>query len=68
MPRDYINTSQSPINKSTSKQLYSFSKSIRFTPTPPPLSKTAFYNIKKGAFENRTTTFGYGNKMDFANR
>lgn len=28
----------------------------------------SFYNIKKGAFGSRTTSFGYGNKIDLINR
>ena len=68
MSNDYLRTSLSPINKSISKQLYSFAKSTRFNPTPPPLSKNTFYEIKRGAFGDRTTTFGYGNKMEFSSQ
>ena len=68
MTEEYLHTSSSPLNKSPSKQLYSFPKAVRFAPTPPPLSKNTFYEIKKGAMEKRTTTLGYGNKVDFVNR
>ena len=67
MSIDYIVTGNSPINKSPSKQLYSFSKSIRFSPTKEPYCNRSCYDGKKSAFGKRTTTFGYGNKTDLAN-
>lgn len=67
MCADYLITGNSPINKSPSKQLYSFSKSIRFSPTKEPYCGRSFYDGKKTAFGKRTTTFGYGNKLDLAN-
>lgn len=55
--------SKSPINKSKSKQMYSFSKSRRF-PDPFKKEDIQFYNFSfwKG---NRSTSMGYGTKYDF---
>ena len=43
MNHEYLRNSVSPINTSKSKQLYTFSKSVRFAPTPTPLSRTTYY-------------------------
>lgn len=63
-----MRTCNFPINRSHSKQLYSFSKANRFESTRQPLCQKSFYDIKKGAFSNRATTFGYGNKIDLVNK
>lgn len=68
MSKDLTQTHNFPLNRSISKQLYSFPKANRFETTRGPLCNRAFYDIKKGAFGNRTTTFGFGNKMDLVNR
>ena len=65
MCADYQTIHGSPLNRSISKQLYSFPKSNRFSPTPEPLCKGS-YEIKRGAMGNRSTTFGYGNKINLA--
>lgn len=68
MSKNLYETHNYPLNRSISKQLYSFPKSNRFDSTREPLCGRAFYDIKKGALNNRTTTFGYGNKIDLVNR
>lgn len=68
MSKDFLNTHNFPLNRSISKQLYSFSKANRFESTREPPCHKAFYDIKKGAFSNRSTSFGYGNKLDLTNR
>ena len=65
MCADFQSIHSSQINNSVSKQLYSFPKSTRFSPTKEPYCQGS-YEIKKGAFGNRTTTFGYGNKINMA--
>ena len=64
MCADFQVTQRSPLNNSISKQLYSFSKATRFSPAKESLCKGS-YEIKKGAIGNRTTSFGYGNKLSF---
>jgi len=65
----------SQLNNSVSKQLYSFSKADRFNrPSDSPYifplfrCKERFYNYKLNTTTNRSTSFGYGNKIDFANK
>jgi hypothetical protein len=68
MSKDLQQTHNFPLNRSISKQLYSFPKADRFDPPRESLCTKGFYDIKKGAFSLRTTTFGYGNKWDLTNR
>lgn len=68
MSKNLTQTHNFPLNRSISKQLYSFPKATRFEGTREPFCNRAFYEIKKTAFSNRTTTFGYGNKTDMVNR
>lgn len=63
MRTDHQSILASPINRSVSKQLYSFPKSIRFGETRQSLCQGS-YDIKTGAFGSRATGFGYGNKMN----
>ncbi|CAD8111762.1 unnamed protein product [Paramecium sonneborni] len=59
-----------PLNKSTSKQLYSFSKSPRFNYKEKPdyvKNSAPFYEIKGTiGSPNKGVTFGYGTKVDFS--
>lgn len=68
MSRDLTQTHNYPLNRSISKQLYSFPKANRFEAAQGPLCQSSFYETKRGAFGNRTTTFGYGNKMEIVNK
>ena len=52
------------INTSTSKQMYKFSKAIRFPSHKKPYD--AFYYNLPSVKDRFTTTFGYGTKYDFA--
>ena len=52
------------INTSTSKQMYKFSKAIRFPSYKKPYD--AFYYNLPSVKDRFTTTFGYGTKYDFA--
>ena len=52
------------INTSTSKQMYKFSKAIRFQSYKKPYD--AFYYNLPSVKDRFTTTFGYGTKYDFA--
>ena len=52
------------INTSTSKQMYKFSKAIRFPSHKKPYD--AFYYDLPSVKDRFTTTFGYGTKYDFA--
>ena len=52
------------INTSTSKQMYKFSKAIRFPSHKKPYD--AFYYNLPSVKDRLTTTFGYGTKYDFA--
>ena len=55
---------KSPINRSKSKHLYSFSKSIRFDEIKNKSSKTFSYELP--VLKNRrSTSLGYGKKFDF---
>ena len=65
MNADFSTIGGSPMNNSVSKQLYSFSKSTRFSP-PKSSYCNGSYEIKRGAFGARATSFGYGNKMNLA--
>lgn len=68
MSKNLVETHNNPLNRSISKHLYSFPKANRFEASRDPVCNRAFYDIKKNAFSNRTTTFGYGNKTDFIDR
>lgn len=52
------------INTSTSKQMYKFSKAIRFPSFKKPYD-ALFYNLPS-VKDRFTTTFGYGKKFDFS--
>ena len=52
------------INTSTSKQMYKFSKAIRFPSFKKPYD--AFYYNLPSVKDRFTTTFGYGTKFDFS--
>lgn len=54
----------SPINKSRSKQTYSFSKSQRFDEIKLQGSKTFSYELPEMK-NRRSTSLGYGKKFDF---
>ena len=55
--------SKSPLNNSKSKQLYSFSKAIRFS-DPSKKVDHQMYDISMWR-SPRSTTMGYGTKFDF---
>lgn len=55
---------KSPINRSKSKHLYSFSKSIRFDDLKNQSSKTFTYELPT-LKNRRSTSLGYGKKFDF---
>ena len=62
------NTFRSQINGSTSKALHAFPKAERFEPTFTSACRTSFYNHKSTSLDNRTTSFGYGTKLNFINK
>jgi len=53
-----------PVNTSTSKNLYSFSREIRFKKTSPGVCAQTCYELPTTK-NKRNTSFGYGNKYDF---
>eukprot|EP01016_Furgasonia_blochmanni_P051855 TRINITY_DN8212_c0_g4_i1.p1 TRINITY_DN8212_c0_g4~~TRINITY_DN8212_c0_g4_i1.p1 ORF type:complete len:273 (+),score=-0.24 TRINITY_DN8212_c0_g4_i1:85-903(+) len=55
---------KSPLNTSTSKQLYSFPKARRFNSVDKATCPQAFYDLPP-VKTKRTTGFGYGYKSDF---
>lgn len=55
---------KSPINRSKSKMIYSFSKSIRFEEIKSKGSKTFIYELPN-VKNRRSTSLGYGKKLDF---
>jgi len=55
---------KSPINRSKSKHLYSFSKCIRFDDIKNNSSKTFTYELPT-LKNRRSTSLGYGKKFDF---
>ena len=59
---------RSQLNSSTSKTLHAFSKAPRFEPTATSPCRSSFYNFKSSSLDNRTTTFGYGNKTNLINK
>ena len=62
------NTFRHQVNSSTSKALHAFPKAERFEPTFTSPCRTSFYNHKSTSLDNRTTTFGYGTKLNFINK
>ena len=67
---DYKHVSESPLNCSSAKQVYSFPRDRRFRDTSPELyfyvyhrtSRSGFYYEGKGALTDRSTTFGIGSR------
>lgn len=57
--------SRSPINKSTSKQMYSFPKADRFENLAKSSSSSTFYYNLPSVKSNRATSLGRGDKYDF---
>lgn len=57
---------RSPENTSTSKQMYSFPKEIRFKPVKINTSEN-FYSLPD-VKNTRATSLGYGSRSDFTNK
>ena len=64
MIQSYENVLHSQLNKSTSKQMYSFPKAVRFRKIPRSQSCGKFYTLPD-VCSHRATSMGYGHKFDF---
>lgn len=56
---------QAPFNNSPSKQMYSFSKAIRFDPLMKASGKRSESLKLPSTLSKRSTSFGFGSKFDF---